>query len=56
MISKARTSVIMCGADKFNCLMPYTFAKLEDVDYLVTDGMLPENFRDAAEAAGVTIL
>ena len=56
VISKARTSVIMCGADKFNCLMPYTFAKLEDVDYLVTDGMLPENFRDAAEAAGVTIL
>jgi DeoR/GlpR family transcriptional regulator of sugar metabolism len=46
----------MCGADKFNCLMPYTFSKLEDVDYLVTDGMLPENFRDAAEAAGVTIL
>ena len=56
VISKARTSVIMCGADKFNCLMPYTFAKLEDVDYLVTDGPLPENFQIAAEEAGVTIL
>lgn len=56
VISKARTSVVMCGSDKFNCLMPYTFAKLEDVDYLVTDGPLPENFLRAAKEANLTIL
>lgn len=56
VISKARTSVVMCGSDKFNCLMPYTFAKLEDVDYLVSDGPLPENFQQAAKAANLTIL
>jgi len=28
VIKKARTSVAMCGHEKFSCLMPYTFAKL----------------------------
>jgi len=56
VISKARTSVIMCGADKLNCLMPYTFAKMEDVDYLISDGPLPENFQQAAKDANLTIL
>ena len=56
MIRKARTSVAMCGKEKLSCLMPYTFAHLEDLDYLVTDGPLPENFAKAAEAAGVKII
>lgn len=56
VISKARTSVAMCSHDKFSCLMPYTYANLSDVDYLITDGMVPENFALAAKAANVTIL
>lgn len=56
VISKARTSVAMCGHEKFSCLMPYTFAKLEDVDYLITDGAAPEAFAQAAKEANVTIL
>ena len=55
-IQKAHTSVVMCGSDKFNCLMPYTFAKLSDVDYVVTEGNVPDAFRDAAEKAGVKLL
>ena len=56
VIRKARTSVIMCGSEKFNSLMPYTFAKLQDVDYMITDGNLPEGFVAAAKEENVTLL
>ena len=55
-IKKARTSVAMCTHDKLKCLMPYTFAKLSDVDYLITDSTLPESFQKAAMQAGLKIL
>lgn len=56
VIRKARTSVVMCGREKLDCLMPYTFAKLQDVDYLISDEELPEGFMQAVEAAGVHVL
>lgn len=56
VIQKARTSVIMCDQTKLSRLMPYTFAKLEDVDYLLSDVPLPENFAQAAREANVTLL
>ena len=56
VIQKARTSVVMCDKEKFNCLMPYTFAKLSDVDYLVCDSAVPETFAHAAKTAGLRIL
>lgn len=56
VIKKARTSVAMCGLDKFKCLMPYTFAQLEDVQYLISDGEVPQQFAEAAQKAGVQIL
>ena len=56
VIRKARTSVVMCGSEKFSALVPYTFAKLPDVDYMISDGALPENFVKAAQDAGVTLL
>lgn len=56
VISKARTSVVMCGHEKFSCLMPYTFAKLSDVDYVITDGETPETFVQAAKENNVILL
>ena len=56
VIRKARTSVAMCTHDKLKCLMPYTFANLSDVDYLITDTTLPEPFQKAAAEAGLKIL
>lgn len=56
VIQKARTSVIMCDKEKFNCLMPYTFAQLSDVDHLVCDGAVPETFAKAAKTTGLNIL
>ena len=56
MIQKARTTVVMCGKEKLSCLMPYTFARMEDVDYLICDEPLPAGFCKAAEAAGTILL
>lgn len=56
VIQKARTSVAMCTKEKLSCLMPYTFAKLEDVDYLISDAPMPESFVEAARDAGVKLL
>ena len=56
VINKARTSVIMCGNEKFTSLMPYTFAGLSDADYMVSDGSVPEAFAKAAKDAGIIVL
>lgn len=56
VIQKARTSVAMCSRDKLNCLMPYTFARLEDVDYLISDAPMPETFQTAAKESGIQLL
>lgn len=56
VIQKARTSVAMCGHEKFSCLMPYTFAKLEDVDYVICDEPVPQTLVSAAKNAGVILL
>ncbi len=56
VIKKARTSVIICGADKFRRLMPFTFASISDVDYIISDEALPEDFVKKSEESGVKIL
>lgn len=56
VIRKARTSVVMCGREKFSRLMPYTFARFPDVDYLICDGNVPESIRSAAEGTKMRIL
>ena len=55
VIQKARTSVVMCTQEKLRCLMPYTFATMKDVDYLISDCTMPEPFQKAAGEHG-TIL
>ncbi|MBO5322902.1 MAG: DeoR/GlpR transcriptional regulator [Oscillospiraceae bacterium] len=56
VIRKARTSVLMCGREKFSRLMPYTFARFQDVDYLICDGAVPEAIRKTAEGTKLCIL
>lgn len=55
-INKARRSVLMCSQEKFSCLMPYTFAKLSDVDCVICDATYPDAFREAAQRDRVTLL
>lgn len=56
VIKKARTSVVMCDRAKFSRLMPYTFARFEDVAYLICDGSVPETIAHAVEMAGIKLL
>ncbi|MBO5743494.1 MAG: DeoR/GlpR transcriptional regulator [Clostridia bacterium] len=56
VIKKARTSVLMCGTQKLKCLMPYTFARMEDVDYIISDSPLPESYVKMAQEKGVKLL
>lgn len=56
VIQKARTSVIMCDRAKFTRLMPYTFARFSDVNYLIGDGFVPETITEQLEQNGVKLL
>ena len=56
VIQKARTSVVMCTQEKLRCLMPYTFATMKDVDYLMTDSPMLEPFQKAAGEYGTILL
>ncbi len=56
VIQKARTSVILCGTDKFKRLMPFTFAEISDADYIISDEPLPLDFVQKCEENGVKIL
>ena len=56
VLEKARVSVMLCGTEKLNRLMPYTFGSIEDVDYIVTDGTMPDDFVAAARKANTQLL
>ena len=44
VIKKANRIVMLCASYKLDKALPYTFATLKDVDYLITDGK-PEIFK-----------
>ena len=56
VIRKARTSVVMCDHAKFSRLMPYTFATFDEVDYLISDGEVPDGIMKSALQSGVKVL
>ena len=56
VIRKARKSVALMDATKLTRLMPYTFASLGDLDYVICDRPPPEDFMLAAKKSGVHIL
>lgn len=56
VIKKARTSAVLCDASKISLLMPFTFAKFEDIDYIISDGSLPEDFVRAAGLANTVVV
>lgn len=56
VIKKARTTVMMCSNEKLRRMMPYTFATMNDADYIVTDKALPADYIQEAQKSGVIIL
>lgn len=56
MIEKAGQTVILMDSSKCGKILPYTFGNVEDVDYIISDGSLPEEFVQRARKAGTVIL
>ena len=56
IIQKARRTIIMMDFQKIGKSMLYTFARLEDIDVLITDVPLPAQIQAAAEQAGVIVV
>lgn len=56
VIERAKNVVMLLDTSKVGKIMPYTFAKLTDIDVLVTDGNFPAELREKIEKQGVRIL
>jgi DeoR family fructose operon transcriptional repressor len=55
VMRKARHVVVLMDSSKFNGTMPHTFATLDDIQALVTDGPLPRDYERAFRRAHVTV-
>jgi len=56
IMKKAQTNVMLMDSSKIDCGMPYTFAKLSDIDILITDEPLTVDYLKAAKKAKVTVI
>ncbi len=56
IIKKAREVIMMVDSSKINTNMPYTFARLQNVNTLICDEALPAAVAKLAQQSGVTIL
>lgn len=56
VVEKARKVVLLMDASKNNKCLPYTFAQIEDVDYIISDEALPLDMAQRAEEAGVEVI
>ena len=53
---KARVRVLLIDSSKHDKVMPFTFANIEDIDYLICDKPLPDSIAESLRQKGVTIL
>lgn len=56
IMKKAARKVILMDSSKCGKIFPYMFGQMEDVDYIISDGNLPEEFLKLAEETNVTVL
>jgi DeoR/GlpR family transcriptional regulator of sugar metabolism len=59
VIEKARRRVVLMDTSKLERLLPYTFAKLPDIDYLVTElppGKLPRELIKLSSSSNVALV
>ena len=56
LIEKARSVIILMDSTKIGKMLPYTFAQMGDVNYLVTDNTSSPELMDAAAKNDVTVL
>ena len=56
VIASARRVIMMMDSSKLNSILPFTFARLSDVDTFITDSKAPESIKAAFRAAGIQVL
>ncbi|PKM51656.1 MAG: DeoR/GlpR transcriptional regulator [Firmicutes bacterium HGW-Firmicutes-7] len=56
VIAKAKKVVILMDTSKINKVLPYTFAALNEVNILITEGDLPLDIKNSIQEAAVTLI
>lgn len=56
IVERSRCRVILMDSTKIDRIQPYTFCNVSDIDVLITDGELPREVEEEAEAANVKII
>ncbi|MDR3123355.1 MAG: DeoR/GlpR family DNA-binding transcription regulator [Treponema sp.] len=56
MLKNSQVRVLLADSSKFGKISPICLCDLGDIDILITDSGLPDQFRAAFEEAGVTVL
>lgn len=56
VLKKARKKIVLMDSLKVNRIMTFTFAGMQDIDVLITDGGLPDEVMQRAFECGVEVL
>ncbi len=56
LLEKARSVIVLLDSSKLGRMLPFTFADMKDIDYLISDKPLPQSILDLAAANNVQIL
>ncbi len=53
---KAKSVYMMLDSSKIGKIMPYTFARMEDIDVLITDENFPEDLKDLFKSFDIVVM
>lgn len=56
VVKKARHRIMLMDSSKLDKTMPYTFARLEEIDILICEKALPTNIQEVARDLSVTLI
>lgn len=56
LIARAEQSVLLMDSSKYDRILPYTFANLGDIDYLVSDSELPPSVAELAKKQNTIVI
>lgn len=56
VVNRARKTIVLMDSGKVNKIMPFTYAYMEDIDVLVTDGEIDEEVLAEAKRRNVTVI
>ena len=56
VIESATKVIMLLDSSKVNKNTPYTFSKLENIDYLVVDKSFPQNVKNDIIEKGTTVI